>query len=401
MVAHEDARRRLVAQYDAIPAGAPVRLAKRTSNLFRPRDAAAAPGLDVAAFDQVLAVDAAARTADVQAMTTYEHLVDATLAHGLMPTVVPQLRTITIGGAVTGLGIESSSFRAGLPHESVRELEILTGDGQVVTARPEGEHADLFRAFPNSYGTLGYALRLTIDLEPVHPFVAAAARAVPRPGRAHGGGRRRSCATGRTTASRSTSSTAPCSPPTRPTSRLGSWADEAPYTSDYTGHAGLLPVDPAAAGRLPHGARLPLALGHRLVLVLAGLRRAEPAHPPGVAQALAAQRRLLEADPAREPLPRRRPDGRPQGPPAARAGGAGRRDPARPHRRVPPLVPRARCRSSRSGCARSSSATRVRRRRTPTRVRHRGRSTRLRRGVPYVNVGFWSTVAIEGGRVRR
>ena len=138
MVAHEEARRRLVAQYDAIPAGAPVRLAKRTSNLFRPRDATTAPGLDVAAFDQVLAVDAAARTADVQAMTTYEHLVDATLAHGLMPTVVPQLKTITIGGAVTGLGIESSSFRAGLPHESVREIEVLTGDGQVVTARPRG-----------------------------------------------------------------------------------------------------------------------------------------------------------------------------------------------------------------------------------------------------------------------
>ncbi len=233
MVAHEDARRRLVAQYDAIPAGAPVRLAKRTSNLFRPRDAAAAPGLDVAAFDQVLAVDAAARTADVQAMTTYEHLVDATLAHGLMPTVVPQLRTITIGGAVTGLGIESSSFRAGLPHESVRELEILTGDGQVVTARPEGEHADLFRAFPNSYGTLGYALRLTIDLEPVHPFVrlrhvrfrdlGALTEAVAQivRDRAYDGEPVDFLDGTVFTADEAYLS-------------LGSWADEAPYTSDYT-----------------------------------------------------------------------------------------------------------------------------------------------------------------------
>jgi FAD/FMN-containing dehydrogenase len=138
MVAHEMARQRLVAQYDAIPAGAPVRLAKRTSNLFRPRDRTAAPGLDVSGLDSVLSVDPVARTADVQAMTTYEKLVDATLAHGLMPTVVPQLKTITIGGAVTGLGIESSSFRNGLPHESVRELEVLTGDGQVVVADPEG-----------------------------------------------------------------------------------------------------------------------------------------------------------------------------------------------------------------------------------------------------------------------
>ena len=65
-------------------------------------------------------------------MTTYEDLVDATLAHGLMPLVVPQLKTITLGGAVTGLGIESSSFRNGLPHESVLEMEVLTGDGRVV-----------------------------------------------------------------------------------------------------------------------------------------------------------------------------------------------------------------------------------------------------------------------------
>ena len=104
-------------------------------------------------------------------MTTYEHLVDATLPHGLMPMVVPQLKTITLGGAVTGLGIESTSFRHGLPHESVREMDVLTADGEVITASPDGAHADLYRGFANSYGTLGYALRLVIDLLPVAPYV--------------------------------------------------------------------------------------------------------------------------------------------------------------------------------------------------------------------------------------
>jgi FAD/FMN-containing dehydrogenase len=50
-------------------------------------------------------------------------------------------------------------------------MEILTGDGRVVTAAPGGEHAALFHGFPNSYGTLGYALSLTIELEPVQPYV--------------------------------------------------------------------------------------------------------------------------------------------------------------------------------------------------------------------------------------
>jgi FAD/FMN-containing dehydrogenase len=171
--------------YAAIPPGSPVRLAKRTSNLFRfrdegaatrfrsPRTASPAPpgGLDVSAFDRVLCVDPGSRTALVGGMTTYEDLADATLRHGLMPLVVPQLKTITLGGAVTGLGIESSSLRSGMPHESVTEMEILTGDGRVVRASDTNEHAALYRGFPNSYGTLGYALALTIELEPVSPFV--------------------------------------------------------------------------------------------------------------------------------------------------------------------------------------------------------------------------------------
>ncbi|HTI21732.1 MAG TPA: FAD-binding oxidoreductase [Kutzneria sp.] len=161
----------LRAQYDALPPGTPVRLRKPTSNLFRFRDANAHPGLDVSRFNQVLSVDPVTRTAQVGGMTTYEDLADATLRHGLMPHVVPQLKTITLGGAVSGLGIESSSFRNGLPHESVREMEILTGDGRVVVARADNEHAELFSGFPNSYGTLGYSLRLEIDLQPVKPFV--------------------------------------------------------------------------------------------------------------------------------------------------------------------------------------------------------------------------------------
>ncbi len=169
--AHDRAVEALLASYAAIPAGQRVRLAKRTSNLFRPRTAAGGAGLDVRQLDGVLAVDPSAQTADVQGMCTYERLVEATLQHGLMPLVVPQLKTITVGGAVSGLGIESTSFRNGLPHESVLELDVITGDGRLVTASP-GRNADLFTAFPNSYGTLGYTVRLRVELEPVHRYVA-------------------------------------------------------------------------------------------------------------------------------------------------------------------------------------------------------------------------------------
>jgi FAD/FMN-containing dehydrogenase len=161
---HEAAVQRLKVSYDAIPSGDAVRLAKKTSNLFRPRTRTDVKGLDVSGLDSVIEVDPATRTAEVQGMCTYEHLVDATLPHGLIPYVVPQLKTITLGGAVSGLGIESTSFRSGLPHESVEEMDVFTGAGEVVTTRP-GD--DLFDTFPNSYGSLGYATRIRIRLEAV------------------------------------------------------------------------------------------------------------------------------------------------------------------------------------------------------------------------------------------
>ena len=161
---------RIRAEFAGLPANSQVRLRKRTSNLFRPRTKASG-GLDASGFDTAFAIDIEARTADVGGMTTYEHLVDATLPHGLMPLVVPQLKTITLGGAVTGLGIESSSFRNGCPHESVVEMDVLTGTGDIVTATPTNEHRELYYGFPNSYGSLGYALRLRIELEQIHPYV--------------------------------------------------------------------------------------------------------------------------------------------------------------------------------------------------------------------------------------
>ena len=162
---------RLLESYRAVPDGSAIRLAKPTSNLFRARATNNVTGLDTSGLTGVISVDAPARTADVAGMCTYDDLVAQTLPHGLAPLVVPQLKTITLGGAVTGLGIESTSFRNGLPHESVLEMDILTGAGDLLTVSPT-QHADLYRAFPNSYGTLGYAVRLRIDLEPVKPFVA-------------------------------------------------------------------------------------------------------------------------------------------------------------------------------------------------------------------------------------
>jgi FAD/FMN-containing dehydrogenase len=170
-MSHEAKIRRLVEQIRADTGAAPIGLAKDTSNLFRERKQTPKHRLDVRGFDEVLSINPEERWVEVEGMTPYVRLVDAMLAHGLMPAVVPQLKSITIGGAAAGVGIEATSFRYGLVHETLQELEILLPDGRVVLATPDNEHRDLFYGFPNSYGTLGYALKLKALAVPVKPYV--------------------------------------------------------------------------------------------------------------------------------------------------------------------------------------------------------------------------------------
>ena len=109
-----------------------VRLKKDLSHLFRSRFRPPSAKLDTRAFNEVLEVDEAAGTVDVEGMTSYGTLAEAAFAYGMLPGVVPQLKSITIGGACAGLGIEASSFRYGLAHETVEEIEIVLADGDIV-----------------------------------------------------------------------------------------------------------------------------------------------------------------------------------------------------------------------------------------------------------------------------
>jgi FAD/FMN-containing dehydrogenase len=151
---------------------ASVGIARSTSNLFRDRAPRRGHAVDLAHFNELIEVDRTAGVVRAEGMIRYVDLVDATLAHSAMPAVVPQLKSITLGGAVAGVGIESSSFRHGLVHDAIVALDVLTGDGRIVTCTADNAHRDLFFGLPNSYGTLGYALAVTTKLVAVKPFVA-------------------------------------------------------------------------------------------------------------------------------------------------------------------------------------------------------------------------------------
>ncbi len=134
---------------------------KFTSHFFRTR--IKKNKLDLRGFNKIIRLDKENLTAEVEGLTTFHDLTTKTLEYGLLPRVVPELRNITIGGAISGLGVEASSFKYGLVHDSIVECDVLTGTGEVITCSKK-ENSDLFFTLPNSLGTLGYILKCKVKL---------------------------------------------------------------------------------------------------------------------------------------------------------------------------------------------------------------------------------------------
>jgi delta24-sterol reductase len=171
-VNHEEKVARVQSQVRARPAGTRLTIQKRHPG-HTPHELAYKRGrhpVDVDGLDAVLAIDREARTATVEGQVTLGQLCREALALGLMPKVVPEFETFTVSGLVSGLGIETSSHRHGVFPASLLELEVVLGNGEVVTASAT-QHADLLSHLPGAYGTLGIVTRATLSLSACQPFV--------------------------------------------------------------------------------------------------------------------------------------------------------------------------------------------------------------------------------------
>ncbi len=147
-----------------------VGLGKKTSNLYRDRNDTKKKKIDVSDLTEIINFDTKHMTVEVEGMCPYEKIVQKTLPLGFIPAFCPELRTITVGGEIAGIGVESSGFRYGFAHETVLEFDVLTGEGKVITCSPK-EHSDLYYGFANTYGTLGYVLRAKLLLVPAKKYV--------------------------------------------------------------------------------------------------------------------------------------------------------------------------------------------------------------------------------------
>jgi len=127
--------------------------------------------IDLYDLDQVIEIDAQRRICIAEPGVPFCELVDRTLPLGLVPIVVPELETITVGGAVAGCSIESMSYMYGGFHDTCLEYEIVTARGDVLTCTPDNEHSLIFQMMHGSFGTVGILSRLVFRLIPARPFV--------------------------------------------------------------------------------------------------------------------------------------------------------------------------------------------------------------------------------------
>jgi FAD/FMN-containing dehydrogenase len=127
--------------------------------------------IDVGELTDVLSIDPERRICVAESGVTFVQLVRETLKYGLCPVVVPELSTITVGGAVSGCSIESMSFVYGGFHDSCVEYEVLTATGELLVCRPDNEHRLVFEMMHNSFGTLGILTQLAFKLVPARPIV--------------------------------------------------------------------------------------------------------------------------------------------------------------------------------------------------------------------------------------
>lgn len=107
----------------------------------------------------------------VDAGVTWGQLIDAALAQGLMPPAHAGYQHLSIGGTASVGGIGPQTSKYGLHIDTISEIEIVTGRGELVRAGAT-QRADLFNAALGGGGQVGIITKVRAALVPAPPRVA-------------------------------------------------------------------------------------------------------------------------------------------------------------------------------------------------------------------------------------
>jgi cytokinin dehydrogenase len=112
------------------------------------------------------------QSADAQLGALWSAVADATLPKGLTPRVLPGtcLQLLTVGGILNAGGLGHATPRHGALVDNVTDLDVVTGDGRLVTCSPEHE-SELFEMVLAGQGQCGVIVRAGLPLVPAPTHV--------------------------------------------------------------------------------------------------------------------------------------------------------------------------------------------------------------------------------------
>eukprot|EP00949_MAST-11_sp_MAST-11-sp1_P001662 g1662.t1 len=127
--------------------------------------------VDLSELHRIVEVDVGGRRAVIEAGASFGEVCAALLGRfKMLPSVVPEFRGITIGGAIQGGGIESTSWQHGLFEDTVESMLVCTGDGRILTVS-RTEFPEIFYGLFGSFGSVCIVLRATVRLMPAKRYV--------------------------------------------------------------------------------------------------------------------------------------------------------------------------------------------------------------------------------------
>ena len=174
MPTHEQKINRIIKQLKDRKSTKPVSLKKKTVSHEVPKlsdKRYSDEKIDLSDLNEILHINTEKRICIAEPGVTFIDLVTATMKYDLVPIIVPELKTITIGGAVAGCSIESMSYKHGGFHDTCLEYEIITAKGNVLICTPNNENNLLFQMVHGTFGTLGIISKLKFKLIPAKPSV--------------------------------------------------------------------------------------------------------------------------------------------------------------------------------------------------------------------------------------
>lgn len=124
-----------------------------STNSTRPKENKETYFVDISNLNKIIEINTKDKYVWVEPNVSIEQLIKATLGSGLVPPVVMEFPAITVGGAINGASLESSSFKYGQFSDICEEYEVILGNGEIISAS-KNHNSDLFYGLSGSYGSL-------------------------------------------------------------------------------------------------------------------------------------------------------------------------------------------------------------------------------------------------------